>query len=572
MSDVAPLRLAENEHSSSPSQSSGSQGSQSYQQRLADLSGNMNRRDRHGRRSNQPTEESNQQRNSSDRNHRSSAINPSSVDSENCDNHLVRARSHSESSTKSGQLRYGAKNVIELFIPVSLCMLIVVGTMKATDSYRYSSQTVFWYAQVMFTDQSVDTSTRVWQSFANAFIMLILIVIMTTILILLYKFRCYATIHGWLILSSLILLFMFAIMYIAEILKVYNIPMDIFTVMIFIWNFGVVGMICIHWKGPLLLQQAYLILISALLALVFIRSLPDWTTWTVLAIVSVWDLVAVLCPRGPLRILVETAQERNEAIFPALIYSSTMIWEVVTTVIVTTTPSVIGMADSGRLEPTEQRSSSNNKRNNRKREAQSGSSSSNRRNRASEQHTPSKREQHPIEIQYEGGAPPPEVEVIQPTLSSSSDNWPSGSAVSTLMSRGHVETSERVHRQGSSVAHDTMESTVHFRQHDSDSQGDPHATHQVVEEERGVKLGLGDFIFFSLLVGKASSYNDWVITLSCYVAILIGLCLTLSLLAVFRKALPALPISIAFGLSSFFMSYMFAVPFAEKLVINQVFI
>lgn len=394
---------------------------------------------------------------------------------------------HDSEMDEEEMLKYGAKSVMMLIVPVSTCMLVVVATIASVTYYTHNEGTYLVYTP-FHEDGNISQARKAGEAIANAFIVIGVVLVLTIVLVLLYKFRCYCVISGWLVLSSLMLLFFFGYIYFQEVLKVYNVAMDYFTLSLIIWNFGVVGMICIHWKGPLRLQQAYLILVSALMALVFIKFLPDWTTWAILAAISLYDLCAVLCPKGPLKILVQTAQERDEPLFPSLIYSSTMMWS-------------IGMADRDNSDGARARPTS------------------------------------AARVNSED-----EEELLESTEGEGPTNEAAENAVRALGAQDEE------------------------RDQPNDGPGGEE------EEEKGVKLGLGDFIFYSVLVGKASSYKDWNTTIACFVAILIGLCLTLLLLAIYKKALPALPISITFGLIFNFATTELVKPFMDSLSSQQAFI
>lgn len=347
-------------------------------------------------------------------------------------------------------IRHCIELAVTMFMPVSLCILLVVITVRFIGFY---SEKDLYLLYTPFHETTTNLYFKALNAIGNSLIMVFVIIVMSLLLITVYKFRCYKLIQGWLIMTSSLLLFVFTGLYFRQVLYTLNIPMDNITFYLFIWNTGMLGLVCIHWKGPLVLQQTYMIFSSALVSLIFIKYMPDWTTWTVLFFVSLWDLFAVLTPVGPLRILVELANKRNEDLFPSLLYSSTILYNIMNSCLV----SVNNTTDDQKLTPDE------------------------------------------------------EVRELPSEIQSQQD----------LM---------------------------------------------------GVKLGLGDFIFYSVLVGKACSYGDWNSTLACFVAILVGLCITLMLLIIRRHALPALPISIIFGLVFYFLTYNLVKPFVDMLAAKQIFI
>lgn len=410
-------------------------------------------------------------------------------------------------------LRFGAWQVIQLIIPVFICMAVVVAFQLSIAVYYRGPQQVLLY--IPFDESSSSSGKNFLFGVVNAIVFIALVLVMTTVLVLLFKYNCNKAIFVWLLVTSGTLMFMASSIYFVEILMIRVIVIDWFTFSFFVWNFGSLGLMVIHWKGPLRLQQAYLILNSAIVAIVLIKFLPEWTTWIILAAISVYDLFAVLCPKGPLRILVETAKERGDIYFPSLIYSSTMMW-------------TIGMADVNKK-------STDNQGTGPKGQTQSTSS-----------HSSTESEDSSRENGDRG----------------SGDGHIDEGANTTKIGTETAEQSNSGDRIEVQEAQPTW-STEENKEEEEDE-----------EEKRGFKLGLGDFIFYSVLVGKAAniSQGNWVIIFSCFVAILIGLCLTSLILGIVRRALPALPISIVFGLVFYFTSQYILAPYIEVLNVNQVFI
>jgi len=302
-----------------------------------------------------------------------------------------------------------------------------------------------------------------------AVVFLVGIVGVTVLFVCLYKYRCMKIIFGWLITACLIMLAMFGGIFLYMFFEVLNWPIDVITYVFFLWNFAVAGVVSVFYVAHIKVNQAYLILISGLLAVLF-SLMPDWTTFAILAIVAVYDLFAVLCPRGPLKVLVETAQQRQEPI-PALLYNA---------------------------------------------------------------------------------------------------------SVFIMMTQGPDQTNEKndkkeIKKHDEIKVEDKKEDEIRVEEKKKEDKKPADDEDEDIPKRHGIKLGLGDFVFYSVLIGRAALL-DMIAVFTCFVGIVTGLFCTLILLAIFRKALPALPISIGLGIIFYVATKYLLLPFVIVLGANQAFV
>jgi len=178
--------------------------------------------------------------------------------------------------------------------------------------------------QVWSLDDSGDsTGKNLAMSIANTLVMVTVIAGMTFGIVLLYKFRCMKFLVGYMIMSSASLLGLLG-NYMATIaISIYQIPIDVITYYSSLYNFAIVGIIAIFYQQgiPSGITQIYLVFTSVILAW-HLSHFDDWTAWTLLVMLALYDLCAVLTPCGPLKALVNLMQEDDSPEMPGLLYEA----------------------------------------------------------------------------------------------------------------------------------------------------------------------------------------------------------------------------------------------------------
>ncbi|XP_052175283.1 presenilin-like protein At1g08700 isoform X3 [Diospyros lotus] len=441
--------------------------------------------------------------------------------------------------------------IIGVMSPVSICMLLVV-LLVYSLSAPSSSAPIRTAANLVYLESPSDSATQKLEgALLNALVFVVFIALVTFLLVLLYYYNFTNFLKNYTRFSAFFVLGTMGGSIFLSLIQHFSIPIDSITCFVLLLNFTVVGVLSVFSGAvPIFLRQAYMVALGIIVAAWFTK-LPEWTTWVLLVALAVYDLVAVLAPGGPLKILVELASSRDEEL-PALVYEAR---PTVSRNVGSGGSSlgllVGGVSDSNSVEL--QDLSRNNQNRNQ-------GSVENRECAAIEIENS---RHHEVAIGSEEVETSPLVPNVQARLSSSS-----GSSEFSVVDTASDRNRQYGHVQSEIVVDEERFPLVERLGLDNEREPAGRDGFETSEStSRGIKLGLGDFVFYSVLVGRAAMY-DLMTVYACYLAIISGLGCTLILLAVCRHALPALPISIALGIMFYFLTRLLMEPFVVGTSIN----
>ncbi|KAM0843984.1 hypothetical protein ACQ4PT_057352 [Festuca glaucescens] len=397
------------------------------------------------------------------------------------------------------------EDITRIVGPVSACMLIVVLLVSIISSP--SSPSPLTAALNTAAAAGGGTGDDLTSALITAGTFVVFVTAATFLMALLFYFRCTPCLRAYMGFSAIWVLLALGGQICLLVISRLRLPLDVVSFAVLLPN--AVAALAVAAVSPasvpIALHQSALVAIAVLTAFWF-TLLPEWTTWALLVAMAVYDLGAVLIPGGPLRVLLELAMERNEEI-PALIYEARPVdprhgqnWRLWASrqppggdLDPSSTVEVIGEVLGGRINSADSLTPA-------------GGAVGNRSLR----------------------------EFLVPDLGSDPANAQAREVLALPETRVDVA-ALRV-----PLIQPQPDRT---REEDDDSDDEDGIG---LGSSGAIKLGLGDFIFYSVLVGRAAMY-DYMTVYACYLAIIAGLGVTLLLLAFFRKALPALPVSITLG-------------------------
>ncbi|KAL0233646.1 hypothetical protein PCE1_002159 [Barthelona sp. PCE] len=219
-----------------------------------------------------------------------------------------------------------AGELMSVVIPV--CITMILSSILTLSVLVRPGNTVDLSAYYKIS--STESSSEVdWKSIVYVVLGFVaLILIITKLIVWLYKKGYTKIIYGWLTLSLLSIFGTFSAYVVSLLFSRFDGPAISISWLIIICGIcGLPFLFTILYvrdieSKPLLLkiQQVGLVLVSVLAAFGF-SFFPNSITYLLLFAMAVYDMYAVLTPKGPLKELVELAEERKEPI-PGLIYQS----------------------------------------------------------------------------------------------------------------------------------------------------------------------------------------------------------------------------------------------------------